>query len=310
MNGIRGYSGWRWIFILEGILTCVFAAIVYFAVADFPEEAKWLTEEEREFIIARLKVDQGESGIERKAAFRDILAVFKDYKIFIGGFMYMGVVVPIYSMYESRIPLLFPHGFLGYSYFTPTIIKSYGYGNIQTQLHSVAPAAAAFVFALIIAYLSDRTRHRFAFVVVGIVMAIIGTGVLLDVHKHPKTEYAMLFLFAMGCFSATPVIVCWVTMNFEGHLKRSVGTAYLIGFGNIGGFIATFSFLSKDAPNYHAGYSVVMGFFCLTAVTSGLYFFVVWNQNKALMRRTSAETVPIDEPGEKQHLQTGFTYML
>ena len=99
MNGIRGYSGWRYIFILEGILTCVFAVVVYFAVADFPEEAKWLTEEERGFIIARLKVDQGESGIEKKATFRDVLAVFKDYKIFIGGLMYMGLVVPIYSMY-------------------------------------------------------------------------------------------------------------------------------------------------------------------------------------------------------------------
>ena len=99
-------------------------------------------------------------------------------------------------------------------------------------------------------------------------------------------------------------------MNFEGHLKRSVGTAYLIGFGNIGGFIATFSFQTKDAPSYHTGYSVVMAFFCLTTVTSGLYFIAVRSQNKTIARQAVAETVPIDEPGEEQHMHSGFTYML
>ena len=41
MDGMRGYLGWRWIFILEGVLTCVIAFAFYFMIPDFPEDAKW-----------------------------------------------------------------------------------------------------------------------------------------------------------------------------------------------------------------------------------------------------------------------------
>src|SRR5689334_18762886 len=42
MNGMRGYHAWRWIFILEGVATCVLSILAFFAVSDFPEDAKWL----------------------------------------------------------------------------------------------------------------------------------------------------------------------------------------------------------------------------------------------------------------------------
>ncbi len=85
MSGLRGYSGWRWIFILEGILTCIVAIGFFFVLPDFPEDAKWLNEEERSYIKARLQVDQGPSGIEREIALRDVGRVFKDFKVSIGG---------------------------------------------------------------------------------------------------------------------------------------------------------------------------------------------------------------------------------
>lgn len=75
----------QWIFILEGVLTCVVAFIFFFVIPDFPEDAKWVTEEERAYIKARLEVDQGRSAAERKISPRDILNVFKDFKVFLGG---------------------------------------------------------------------------------------------------------------------------------------------------------------------------------------------------------------------------------
>ena len=48
-----GLSSWRWTFILEGIATIRIGFAVCFLIADFPSEAKWLTEEERAFIVAR-----------------------------------------------------------------------------------------------------------------------------------------------------------------------------------------------------------------------------------------------------------------
>ena len=98
MNGMRGYLAWRWIFILEGVLTCVVALCFFFAIPDFPEDAKWLTEDERAYVKARLRVDQGRSAAERNITAKDVGNVFKDYKVFVGGFMYFGLIVPAYGI--------------------------------------------------------------------------------------------------------------------------------------------------------------------------------------------------------------------
>ena len=94
MNGIRGYSGWRYIFILEGILTCVLAIAAYFLIADFPEDVKWLTEEERKFIQARLRKDQGDTLINRSITVTAVMHFFKDPKALLGAIMYFGEYRP------------------------------------------------------------------------------------------------------------------------------------------------------------------------------------------------------------------------
>lgn len=78
MDGLRGYRGWRWVFIIEGLLTCVVAIACFFLVGDFPEDAKWLTDDERKFAIERLATDTGKSAPQATMSFKDVLAVFKD----------------------------------------------------------------------------------------------------------------------------------------------------------------------------------------------------------------------------------------
>ena len=79
-------------------------------------------------------------------------------------------------------------------------------------VHSVPPWAAAFGFAMLIAYLSDRTHHRFLFTLIPICVAIAGFAILLTVHNNHHLEYAALFLVTMGTYSAMPVTVCWFNM--------------------------------------------------------------------------------------------------
>lgn len=271
MDHMRNYRGWRWIFILEGCLTCVVAIFFFFMLPPFPEDAKWLTPEERAYVKARLQVDQGRSAADRKITLADVGRVFKDYKIFIGGFMYFGLIVPAY----------------GYAFFSPAIITTYGYSAIETQLHSVPPWACAFGFAMIIAFLSDKFKHRFLFCIIPICVAIAGFAILITVHHNRNLEYAALFLVAMGAYSAMPVIVCWFNMNLGGHHRRAIGTAWQVGFGNIGGIIATYAFLSQDAPYYKTGYSICLAFLCLSAASCVLYAAAVTIENR---RRDKAPT--------------------
>merc|ERR1712000_187139 len=294
MNGLRGYLGWRWVFILEGVLTCAVSFVWWFIISDFPEDAKWLSEAEREYLKARLRADQGKSAIDRRITFKDVVNCFKDYKFIFGWLMYFGLIVPAY----------------GYAYFAPTIIKSYGYGNIQTQLHSVPPWACAFGFSTLVAILSDRLRHRFLFAMISICIAITGFAILMNVHHDAHTEYAALFLITSGTYSAMPIIVCWFTMNLGGHHRRSVGSAWQIGAGNIGGIIASYSFAATDAKTFfHKGYSICISFICLSAVSCICYFLACVSQNRS---RAKSQDVGLTEyeKTELGDMSPDYRYML
>ncbi|KAE9973862.1 hypothetical protein EG328_004192 [Venturia inaequalis] len=294
MDGLRGYQGWRWIFILEGTLTCLVSFAFFFLIPTFPEDAKWLTPEERTYVSARLRQDQGRSALERKITLSDVVQVFKDPKIVIGGFMYFGLIVPAY----------------GYAYFSPGIIQSYGYSRIQTQLYSVPPWAAAFGFAMIIAYLSDKTKHRFLFTLIPIFVALAGFATLLVVHNNKQVQYAALFLCAMGAYSAMPVIVCWFNMNLGGHHRRAIGSAWQVGFGNIGGIIAVFAFLAKDSPKYVPGYSICLAFICLSAFSCITYFMACAYQNRQRDRSVRDMSLTEFEKTELGDMSPDYRYML
>ncbi|CCM03964.1 uncharacterized protein FIBRA_06120 [Fibroporia radiculosa] len=292
MDGLRGYRGWRWIFILEGVGTCVISLLLFFAIADFPEEVQWLTNDEKEYIEARLHADVGQSRRHDKLTWKSGLAIFKDYKIIAGGFMYLGLIVPAY----------------GYTYFAPSIIESLGYSAIHTQLLSVPPWACSFVFAMLIATVSDHIHHRFAFVVVPSLISLSGFIVLLRVHDKPHVQYGALFLAAIGAFTAMGVMICWFHTNLAGHQRRAVGSAWQIGFGNIGGIIAVYSFLAKDAPKYLLGYRVCISFTCLSIFADIVYFFGVLHENR---KRDRADTaISEDEKATMGDLNPDYRYVL
>lgn len=77
MEGVGGLSGWRWIFILEGIVTVLLAVYAYFAMPMDLATARFLTEEEREFA--------GESPLVAVTALLPMLETVIDLHIFCVG---------------------------------------------------------------------------------------------------------------------------------------------------------------------------------------------------------------------------------
>lgn len=153
---------------------------------------------------------------------------------------------------------------------------------MQTQLHTVPPVAAALALALIIAYLSDRTQLRSPYIAFCISITIVGLAILISVHDSFSARYGGINLIAMGAFAGGPVVLCWFIMNLQGHAERSIGTAWIIGFGNTGGIVATFLFLTKDAPRYTKGYSVCMAITVVGLLAVILYGSLMWRENKKL----------------------------
>jgi MFS family permease len=104
MDGIGGLEGWRWIFIIEGIVTVFVAIFAFWALYDYPGTAGFLTEEERAFVVHRLKYQsqkKNKSGVAETHYVRVpeaeefkgeyIWAAFKDWQIWVNIFVYWGV---------------------------------------------------------------------------------------------------------------------------------------------------------------------------------------------------------------------------
>lgn len=86
---LTGYS--------EGLFTCLVGILFFFLISDFPEEVKWLTPEERQFVKARLQADVGESQRHKALKVKDVFKILREWKIILGGFMYFGLIVPAYG---------------------------------------------------------------------------------------------------------------------------------------------------------------------------------------------------------------------
>ncbi|KAJ5581231.1 hypothetical protein N7450_007532 [Penicillium hetheringtonii] len=272
MDGMRGLENWRWIFLLEGIASILVGIIAFFCCADFPQQASWLSEDEKAFMVAKTRNYEEK---EERVTNSDIFASAKDLKMHLAALMYFTVVVPIYA----------------FSYFAPTIIKALGYGTIQTQLHSVPPFAAAIGLCILTAYLSDLWSIRLPFILLGDVLIIIGLAIMLTKHGAGQfsAEYLGICFITMGAFSSGAVIICWVMMNMHGHKERSIGSGYVIGIGNAGGILAVFCFTKDDAPLYKRGYWILMGITLAGTVLTLLYALAIARDRRVRARTEDKE---------------------
>ena len=135
---------------------------------------------------------------------------------------------------------------------------------------------------MLLATVSDLTRHRYLCILFANCVTLSGIGILLSVHTNYKIEYAAIFLAAMGIYSGMPIAICWFSMNQRGHRRRAIATGIQIGVGEIGGIISTFLFPAKDAPLWRTGYGVVTGMLCLSIVMATGYLLACWRENRSL----------------------------
>lgn len=189
MDRAGGLAGWRWIFILEGSLTCLVALASFALLPNFPEQAKWLNDEEREFVQARLKAEQGNSVLGHRITICDTWEVLKDPKVLLAGMIHLVISVP---------------GNMG-TYFAPTIVESLGvYSPIETQLRTVPVWMVAFALTLIVAYVSDKIQNRYVVTLFCCMVALVGYGILFGDFDSMHTRYGALFLAISGVASLMP----------------------------------------------------------------------------------------------------------
>ena len=243
MKGIGGKPGWAWIFILEGLATVVVGIVSYWMVHDFPDDAKFLTPEDRARVMRRLREDNQSSAEHEEFKMTYFWASLKDWKTYAFAIIYMGCDGALYA----------------FSLFLPTIINELGYKSTKANLLSVPPYAAAAVLTVLIGWLADRTRLR-GYCNMGVsLLGIVGFSMLIG-SKQPGVKYAGTFLGALGIYPCIANTITWAANNVEGVYKRGVTMGFVIGWGNLNGIVSSNIYRGQDKPRFLLGHGVVLGY--------------------------------------------------
>ncbi|KAB5576299.1 major facilitator superfamily domain-containing protein [Coniochaeta sp. 2T2.1] len=267
MDGIAGYSGWRWIFIIEGLITVAIAVASFWMVHDFPDDAKFLSDADRARVIRRLKMDKQSSAEHEEFKMKYVWAAIADWKTYAGALAYMGPLMPLYS----------------FSLFLPTIISNMGFTStksiVRNQLLTVPPYAAAAIVTVAVGFASDKQKRRGIY---NMCLAPIGMAgfIMLISTTRPGVQYAGTFLGAIGIYATIPITIAWIANNTEGVYKRGIVLGFVIGWGNLNGIVSSNVWLS--GPRFYAGHATVLAYLAVCIFGGSLLMQVLLaRENKA-----------------------------
>ncbi|KAF2730160.1 MFS nicotinic acid transporter-like protein Tna1 [Polyplosphaeria fusca] len=266
MRHVGGYNGWRWIFILEGLLTIVVALIAYFFISNYPVSVSWLSDDERSYINARLKAD-GDATNDEQFSWAEVWVACKDVKCWLYGFAFHTMSLPLYTL----------------SLFLPTIIKDMGYTAAQSQLLTIPPYALATVFTVVVAVVSEKYGRRAPFVIFTSSLAIIGYIILLsntNPKARPGVSYVGTFFAAIGIYPSVALVLSWPANNVSGQTKRATANAMQISIGNCGAVIGTQLYRPATSPRYVLGHSFALGYLVANIFVVTTLWWILNRENK------------------------------
>jgi predicted MFS family arabinose efflux permease len=186
-----------------------------------------------------------------------------------------------------------------------------GFSSTRAQLLTVPPFACSALCCIASSFLSDRLRKRGVLFIYLVAFAITGFSILVGL-RGTGVRYFAVFLATCGAFTAAPILLAWAVDNAAGPSVRAVVSGYVVGAGNIGALIATWTYLPESAPLYLEGHyvnlggSILMGFLVATATWN------LWKENR--FRRAGGRAEGLEQPQEivqrLGHLHPEYRYTL
>ncbi|KAF4975473.1 hypothetical protein FZEAL_7736 [Fusarium zealandicum] len=273
MNGVSGLPGWRWLFILEGLVSIVAAVAIFFLMPDYPSNStRFLNQEESILACNRLAVDgigltQG-GGAEQIPHWVAFKMTCRDWRTM--------------------------------QYFIPTLVESFGWTRSVGQYHTIPAYMAALVYVVACCWLADRYKRKWQFICglsgVGCVLFIAVTTV-----QDRMAQY-VLTIFAFGTiYGCSPLVKTWVSDVIpQPAAKRAIAIALINAIGNASSIYSTWLWPKKDAPRYVPGFATTTSWLGILCICTALfaYFF-----NKYPVERTSHADVMAVELRSRREAQ-------
>ncbi|KAI8993092.1 MFS general substrate transporter [Trametes punicea] len=251
INGACGLEAWRWLFLVEGAPCCICAIFTYFIFPDFPETVKWLSPQERELAMERIK---GVASVgHHKLTWGEARDTLTDWRLYVHYLLFIAFSV----------------GFASMSQFAPTIVQGLGYEGLNAQLFTVPPYAISFCVCVAVAWVSDRYGMRslcaaFSFLICGI-------SFLVEALLPPTAfvaRYGVLCIALSFAFAISAPCLSWLTGNLRNTGATTLAVPLNVSIATIGQITGSFIYKSSESPTFPTGHYTNAGFMFAGAILS------------------------------------------
>ena len=244
-----GLAGWQWMFLLEGIPAIVMSGVVLCYLKDKPQDAAWLSDAEREWLIATLETEHHDVAAAKAKAI-DVISMGTVWLLAV---VYFGMNCTIY----------------GISFWLPKLIKGQaGFSNVQIGLLSAIPYMVAAVVMVLVGLHSDRTGERRLHVTL---CAVVG-AVALAVAAYAPAFVVMMVAISVAVMAANSMYGPFWAMptGILPGAMAATGIAVINSIGNLGGFAGPYAIglLKTSSGGYRQGLLAVAGMLVLTALVA------------------------------------------
>lgn len=255
----HGLSGWQWMMILEGIPSLICGVATLWALPDGPAKAKWLTEEEKRIVAARL-------AAEPPGQLHGLKEMLLDKRIWLLMIPDFSIVIALYGM----------------GLWLPQMIAAMGYSNIQTGFISAMPYLLAMGAMVLLGASSDRSGERAGHVAFG---ALAGGAGLIGAVWFVNHGLVILSLCiaASGIYAALAVFWTLPSAMLRGTAAAG-GLALLNSFSNLGGYFGPtlMGWAKQQTGNFTLGMALLSGMLVLAAVSVVIIGRVFFPRSRAI----------------------------
>ncbi|KAH6715701.1 major facilitator superfamily domain-containing protein [Leptodontidium sp. MPI-SDFR-AT-0119] len=271
---------WQLLFLILGVLTCVWAVFIGWWLPDSPMKAKCFTEDEKRLMIERVRAN--ETGIQNKT--------YKTYQ------MLEAIKDPViwcYVMLQITSTLVIG----GLGVFSNLIIKSFGFTVLQTQLLNIAQGAVTIIVMIGGATLAQTTGQTILVMHTWTILPIIGTAIIYSIPPTHSTRVGLLIAFYCTQFYLAQgnLVFSLISRNVAGQTKKSTTLAMTFVAWAAGNMTAPQIFQSGDAPRYKKGFTAHFCLYVLFNIILVILRVLLTRRNKAKRAMLGEGTAVVEE---------------
>lgn len=263
LDGAHGIPGWRWLFLVEGVITCGCALISPFVLLDYPATCTKFTPEQRRLAVQRQESDGQNITIEGERR----MSVWKA--------LFYALTTPAYWI--IFIAFMMVDGSFSIAYFYPTLVQGLGYTSTTAQFMTAPLYVCALPAAIGLAILGDKKpAHRAYYLSATMALAALFSAISAAVSNF-TARYVLLCFLNMGLYCTVPLALSFSTsaMAAVEPEVRAIALAWMSALGNLAQVYNSYVWPDRDAPRYLTGFATYAALLCFGAVlyTGGEVWF-------------------------------------